>query len=81
MLAENRPQHKIKSYNTGKKHILQSVENSLDNFGTDYIDVLLIHRPDPLLNPAEVAEAIQLLQQQGKVLAFGVSNFLPHQVN
>ncbi|MFX6201798.1 aldo/keto reductase, partial [Acinetobacter baumannii] len=54
MLAENRPQHKIKSYNTGKKHILQSVENSLDNFGTDYIDVLLIHRPDPLLNPAEV---------------------------
>ncbi|MFT2604555.1 aldo/keto reductase, partial [Escherichia coli] len=57
MLAENRPQHKIKSYNTGKKHILQSVENSLDNFDTDYIDVLLIHRPDPLLNPAEVAEA------------------------
>jgi predicted oxidoreductase len=81
MVTENRPQHNIKSYNTGKKHILQSVENSLDNFGTDYIDVLLIHRPDPLLNPAEVAEAIQLLQQQGKVLSFGVSNFLPHQVN
>jgi predicted oxidoreductase len=81
MVTDNRPQHTIKSYHTGKKHILQSVENSLTNFGTDYIDVLLIHRPDPLLNPAEVAEAIQLLKQQGKVIEFGVSNFLPHQVN
>ncbi len=81
MLTENRPHHTIKSYNTSKKHILQSVEQSLKNFGTDYIDVLLIHRPDPLMNPEEIAEAIQQLQQQGKIIEFGVSNFLPHQVN
>lgn len=81
MVTENRPEHLIKSYNTGKKHIYQSVENSLRNFGTDYLDVLLIHRPDPLMHPQEVAEAVQTLQQQGKVLEFGVSNFLPHQVN
>jgi predicted oxidoreductase len=81
MLTENRPQHLIKSYNTGKKHILQSAEQSLKNFGTDYLDVLLIHRPDPLMHPEEIAEAVQLLLQQGKILEFGVSNFTPHQVN
>jgi predicted oxidoreductase len=81
MMAENRPSFQLKSYNTSKKYIIQSAEQSLKNFGTDYIDVLLIHRPDPLMHPEEVAEAIQLLQQQGKVLGFGVSNFLPHQVN
>jgi predicted oxidoreductase len=54
---------------------------SLQNFGTDHIDVLLIHRPDPLLDPAEVAEAIEQLKQSGKVLSFGVSNFLPHQTD
>jgi len=81
MVTENRPEHSIKSYNTSKKHIIRSAEQSLKNFGTDYLDVLLIHRPDPLLHPEEVAEAIQSLQIQGKVRAFGVSNFLPHQVN
>ncbi len=81
MVTENRSAHTIKSYNTSKKHILQSVEQSLKNFGTDYLDVMLLHRPDPLMNPYEVAEAIQQLQQQGKVLEFGVSNFLPHNVN
>jgi predicted oxidoreductase len=81
MLADNRPEHTIKSYNTSKEHIIKSVERSLENFGTDYLDVLLIHRPDPLLDPVEVAEAIDLLKQQGKVLAFGVSNFLPHQTD
>lgn len=81
MVTENRPEHNIKSYNTSKKHIIRSAEQSLKNFGTDYLDVLLIHRPDPLLDPAEIAEAIQSLQIQGKVRSFGVSNFLPHQVN
>jgi len=81
MVTENRPSHNIKSYNTSKKYILQSVEQSLINFGTDYLDVLLLHRPDPLMNPYEVAEAIQQLQQQGKIIEFGVSNFLPHHVN
>ncbi len=81
MVTENRPEHSIKSYNTSKKHIIRSAEQSLKNFGTDYLDVLLIHRPDPLLHPEDVAEAIQTLQIQGKVRSFGVSNFLPHQVN
>ena len=81
MVSENRPAHHIKSYNTTEKFILDSVEQSLKNFATDYLDVLLIHRPSPLLNPHEVASAITKLQQQGKILAFGVSNFLPHQVD
>ena len=79
MLTENRPHHQIKSYNTSAKHIIQSTERSLKNFGTDYLDVLFIHRPDPLLNPIEVAEAITHLKEQGKIKHFGVSNFLPHQ--
>lgn len=81
MMSPNRPTHNIKSYNTAAQHIISSVEQSLENFGTDHIDVLLIHRPDPLLNPAEVAEAIEQLKQSGKVLSFGVSNFLPHQTD
>lgn len=81
MMSTNRPEHKIKSYDTSAAHIIQSVENSLNHFGTDYLDVLLIHRPDPLLDPSEVAEAIEQLKQQGKVLSFGVSNFLPHQAD
>jgi predicted oxidoreductase len=77
MLSENRSHHALKSYNTSRDHIIQSVERSLVNFDTDYIDVLLIHRPDPLLNPEEVAAAVTHLKQQGKVLHFGVSNFYP----
>ncbi|WP_288095539.1 aldo/keto reductase, partial [Hydrotalea sp.] len=70
----------IKTYNTTARHIIQSAEQSLLHFGTDYIDVLLIHRPDPLIHPLEIAEAVHTLQQQGKILSFGVSNFLPHQL-
>ena len=81
MISPNRLQHSIKSYNTSKQHIIQSAEQSLLNLGTDYLDLFLIHRPDPLLNPEEVAEAIEQLKQQGKILSFGVSNFLPHQTD
>lgn len=80
MLTDNRPAHQVKSYNTSAQHIIGSVEQSLEHFGTDHLDLLLIHRPDPLLHPAEVANAIELLKQQGKILQFGVSNFHPHQV-
>jgi predicted oxidoreductase len=73
--------HKIKSYNTSASHIIESVNQSLINFGTDYIDVLLIHRPDPLLNPHEIAKAIDELKQSGKILQFGVSNFMPQHTN
>ncbi len=79
MLTPNRPLHQIKSYNTSKTHILSSVEQSLTNFHTDYIDLLLIHRPDPLMNPYEIAEAFMALNQSGKVKHFGVSNFTASQ--
>ncbi|MBA2248954.1 MAG: aldo/keto reductase [Chitinophagaceae bacterium] len=75
MVTPNRPAHLIKSYDTGKAHIIESVHNSLKNFQTDYLDMLLIHRPDPLMDPYELAEVFGMLQNQGKVLEFGVSNF------
>lgn len=79
MVCDNRPQHKIKSYDTSKQHILTSTENSLKELGMECIDLLLIHRPDYLMNPYEIAEAIELLKKQGKVKYFGVSNFTTSQ--
>jgi len=79
LVTPNRPQYKIKSYDTSAAHITQSVEQSLKNLQTDYIDLLLIHRPDMLLHPDEVAEAFTNLRQAGKVKYFGVSNFTPSQ--
>lgn len=75
MKTPNRPDHKIKSYDTSKAHIIRSAEQSLRNLHTTYLDLLLIHRPDPLLHPDEVAEAFTALKKDGKVLHFGVSNF------
>lgn len=66
-------------YNTSKAHILWSVEQSLTKLQTDRIDLLLIHRPDPLLDADEVADAFVELRKAGKVLHFGVSNFGPMQ--
>ncbi len=65
----------VKSYNYSKEYILNSVDQSLQNLGTEYLDVLLLHRPSPLLNPIEVADAFSILKENGKVKAFGVSNF------
>lgn len=81
MVSANRPHHKIKSYDSSYEHIIESVETSLKNLATDYIDCLLIHRPDPLFNADEVAKAFEQLKQQGKVLQFGVSNFRKWQVD
>ena len=61
-------------YDFSKKHILRSVEGSLRRLHTDYIDVLLLHRPDALMEPEEVAEAFAELRTSGKVRYFGVSN-------
>lgn len=80
-VSVNRPQNIIKSYNTSYKYILESVETTLENLGTDYIDCLLIHRPDPLLDADEVAKAFTILKEQGKVLHLGVSNFKRWQVD
>jgi predicted oxidoreductase len=77
--SSKRPASRIQHYDTSKEHIIWSVENSLKMLHTDRIDLLLIHRPDPLLNPHEVGEAFFQLKQQGKVLHFGVSNFMPSQ--
>lgn len=79
LLAEKRPEHRIKHYDTSYEHIIASVDNSLQNFDTDYIDLLLIHRPDPLMNCEEVAEAFDELERSGKVQYFGVSNFTTSQ--
>ena len=77
--SAKRPTTRVKHYDTSKDHIVRSVENSLLLHGTDYLDLLLIHRPDPLLNPGEVASAFEELKSSGKVLHFGVSNFTPFQ--
>ena len=73
--SAQRPQNKSHIYDTSARHIIWSAENSLAQLHTDRIDVLLIHRPDPLTDPAEVAEAFSRLHREGKVLYFGVSNF------
>ena len=57
-----------------KEHILESVDKSLKRLNMDYIDVLLLHRPDTLMEPEEVAEAFNILEKEGKVRYFGVSN-------
>jgi predicted oxidoreductase len=79
-VCDQKPEHYIKAYDFTKSHILQSAEDSLRNLQTDYLDVMLLHRPDLLMDPEEVAEAFELLYTSGKVRSFGVSNFTPSQV-
>ncbi|MHA3065188.1 aldo/keto reductase [Lacticaseibacillus saniviri] len=67
-------------YDFSKEHILEAVDASLARLGTDYVDSLLLHRPDPLMEPDDIAEAFLQLQNSGKVRQFGVSNFNPMQV-
>ncbi|MCZ8354200.1 MAG: aldo/keto reductase [Cyclobacteriaceae bacterium] len=81
LLADNRSDHRIKHYDTSFQHIVNSAENSLRLLHTDYLDLLLIHRPDPLMQPEEVAKAFDHLQQSGKVKFFGVSNFTSSQID
>lgn len=70
---------KVKHYDYSKEYIIWSAENSLKFLQTDHLDVLLLHRPSPLMNPDEVAEAVEQLKSQGKIKAFGVSNFTSSQ--
>lgn len=67
-------------YDNSKKHILESVDAALERLQTDYIDILLLHRPDALVEPEEVAEAFDELVASGKVRYFGVSNHKPMQI-
>ena len=73
------PAHQLGHYITTRDHILSSADASLKHLATDYLDLLLIHRPDPLMDADEVAEAFTTLHQSGKVRHFGVSNFTPAQ--
>lgn len=79
LLSGKYPERRVKYYDTSREHILQSVEQSLRCLHTDYLDLLLIHRPDPLMDPAEVARTFEELERSGKVRQFGVSNFTPQQ--
>ena len=65
----------IHHFNFDKDYILSAVESSLKRLNTEYIDILLLHRPDALADPDEIGEAFERLQEDGKVRAFGVSNF------
>jgi predicted oxidoreductase len=79
LMSDKFPQRKVKIYDYSFTHIVSSVENSLKNLNTDYIDLLLLHRPSPFFDPSQVALAFNALRKSGKVLNFGVSNFTPLQ--
>ena len=79
LVSPARPAHAIKSYDTSPAHFVASVENSLRALHTDRIDLLLIHRPDALMDPDEVADTFAQLRRAGKVLHFGLSNHAPAQ--
>jgi predicted oxidoreductase len=69
----------IKHYDYSKEYIISCVEDSLKNLHTDYLDVLLLHRPSPLMQSDEIAEAISKLKSDGKIIDFGLSNFTTSQ--
>lgn len=77
----NTENNKVIYYNSTRENILREVESSLMKLGTDYIDLLLVHRPDPLANPEETADVLERLMKEGKILNAGVSNYMPHQVD
>ncbi len=79
--SAHRPGHGIKSYDTSRAHVVASVEESLRALHTDHIDLLLIHRPDTLMDPDELAATFGDLREAGKVLHFGVSNHAPSQLS
>ena len=81
LVNPNRPAHTVKSYDTSRAHVMASVNESLRALRTDRIDLLLIHRPDLLMDADELADTFRHLLAAGKVLHFGVSNHTPGQVN
>ncbi|MBP6016935.1 MAG: aldo/keto reductase [Candidatus Promineofilum sp.] len=79
LVSPNRPDTRVHHYDTSRDHIIASAERSLRNLHTDTLDLLLIHRPDPLIDADEVAEALAALRLSGKIRHAGVSNFSPRQ--
>ena len=80
LVSPQRPGHSVKSYDSSRGHVLASVDHSLQALGTDRIDLLLMHRPDLLMDPDELADTFRYLLAAGKVLHFGVSNHTPGQL-
>lgn len=81
LISPARPDNQVKHYDYSSEYIIQSAERSIQKLGCDYLDVLLLHRPSPLLKPDQVAQAFDNLSKRGLVRYFGVSNFLPAQVD
>lgn len=81
LVCKQRPENLVKAYDHNKAYIIASAEQSLRNLRTDYLDLLLIHRPSPLMRAEEVAEAFAHLKASGKVRHFGVSNFTTTQLD
>ncbi|NBU70011.1 MAG: oxidoreductase [Bacteroidetes bacterium] len=79
LLSESRPDTRVKHYDYSQKHMEYSVDRSLQCLQTDYIDLLLLHRPSPMMQVDEVAEVLVRLVASGKVRQIGVSNFSPAQ--
>jgi len=78
LVSDKFPERTVKYYDTSAVHINTSVDNSLSRMGIDYIDLLLLHRPDPLMDHVETGAALDKLVQSGKVRGVGVSNFMSH---
>jgi len=81
LVSPERPSHRVKHYDTGAGHIRASIDRSLSNLRVDVIDLLLIHRPDPLMDADETARALEEAVRSGKVRAVGVSNHAPGQLD
>ncbi|WP_256867407.1 aldo/keto reductase [Winogradskyella forsetii] len=79
-VCDNR-NNRVKHYNYSKDHIICSVETSLQHLETEYLDLLLLHRPSPLMEAEVIAEAITILKKDGKIKDFGVSNFTSSQMD
>ena len=80
LVAPARPGHQVKHYDSSAAHVRASVAQSLQALRTDHLDLLLIHRPDALVDFDELADSFEALRREGKVRCFGVSNFAPHQL-
>ncbi|WP_372944391.1 aldo/keto reductase family oxidoreductase [Muriicola sp.] len=72
--------NKVKHYDYSRDYIIWSAERSLEKLCTEYVDLLLLHRPSPLMDPEPIARAAEELLKSGKIRSFGVSNFTPSQI-
>ena len=77
----NKNNFEVKHYDYSAKNIRKSIENSLNNLNTEYIDVFLLHRPSPLMQVEEIGDIISKLKEEKKIISFGVSNFSENQIN